>query len=566
MRGLGGGNSATKSQGTKSQGTKKKFNKKATKELIDTLEHASLYGNYSNNSQVEKLIKEGADVNALNGNGVTLLDMALKVDFKENVDSLLKAGADLRLCKIAQLVTLMLSMRAEPRPDMANLKMLKNLYDHKADIYWTNPVGENIGHNLADYAINLNLPEVFTWLLSLGIKPTDLSLLEKDESKLPKHYANVSQLNFMKDIWRKHKIENDGDVNQKFQYALEKGQYDQLEVLLEKSEVDIDVLNKVLALTKRKCPIETALQIAKKIVARVDINAISENKTALDRALELRLETSIIHFLLENRVCPNTTNFLSTFLIYEGKNAEEIGTAMLRAGIDVNQKDGDRSILEYAISSNNNGATIFLLKNDAVPNVDDFCHVASRDGDPSVNQDIAVAMIRAGINVNSKEIVQYAAKARFWNSLDLLLAAGADCRAIPSSDYENIPLEMQIRLLSLLANDEKFLAHLDALINRILRKVSNDLINSIMEVDKMGELKEAISHVLKGSYWTLRFFHVDRSLVIPCEEFIVHLSNPLNDVLGKKIFFDKERKILDVGTIHLELEGAIGLFNAKREE
>lgn len=149
-KGNGGGNNVPVGDGGK-----RRFDPEATKALLECA---------GDDQNIDELLLKGADYNARNRQGC-----ALELAFKNRHDlsqvyALLNAGADPCLCK-GNLIFERMKEMAQGMTKTRTLDLLKKLHKHGADVHWEH----NDGSTLADAAIDLCLPEVLEWLLSLGI-------------------------------------------------------------------------------------------------------------------------------------------------------------------------------------------------------------------------------------------------------------------------------------------------------------------------------------------------------------------------------------------------------------
>ncbi len=582
IKGLGGGNEVSK--GTSK--SKQKYNKKATHQLMNFLEENAEHGEDSSYSfkKIDGCLMNGADPNKRNKQGVLAITLATRTLDNHNIDALIKAGANPGLNK-GIVLAYMNDMRQYPK--YRNLKQLEKFYEHGADISWTNSDNEN----LADKAIELRLDNVFKWLLSLDVIPKSRRCLDMlDSTKCAPSSPIWYQYQDMKRALESHKsasemkkVESKGDTKDILNLALNQNDWDRVNVLLEGgAKVDFEMLKGILQscyllLRAKKAIPSSAFKAASTIIRMgVDVNSKSGSRTLLDEAIsEVRWHdnTSIILFLLENGARPTVTNFIDVFWNVQQGVSEEIATVMIKANFDVNDIDSGKSVLDRGISSDRAPRSahlvFFLLQNGAHPSLNNFIQVISTYS-REVAEPIALGMIyQLGANLSDNSgttIVCHAAHKQLWMVVDTLLRNGADYHDIPRSSFKLLPPIMQNNLLLLFLNDESFMAHVESLINKICTMLSNEITKEIETAHKMDDLRSIIREALKYSTWTLRFYDDNEQELLLRQEFIKDLSSYLNQLLGKKMYFDQERNILNMQEIAAELKEAISLFNVKHQE
>ncbi|KAF3362987.1 hypothetical protein PHSC3_000522 [Chlamydiales bacterium STE3] len=456
VKGLGGGNTSTKAL------AKAQENTYQTETLIKNLnKNLSISCGEIKGSihDITECIRKGANVNYhLDPSYIDAphpYRVALQVGDKKNLDALIQANCSVQFCP--DLAYLML-LRIKLSPDAFALHYLKSFRSLGADMTYRTPLENPYPQwdipyfqeaTLADVAFLLELPEIFEWLLSIGIEP----IMQKEE---------LTQLSNNVHRQRMRKVYLHQKNERHLEDLIQKGAWNELLPLIRQiSKVKQKFLTLCVNLHGSKKPEDLPIDFYK------------------------------------------------------------ILNLMISKGADLHSKIDQQCLIDYAINHQWKPSFILhLLKKGATPQ-SDFLHsllflsLVTRDEDYSLK--LTKKVLSSGrLPVNSKDrygnsLIFYAALERSWKLTELLLKYSASINGIPYFIFKDSPSLLRENILNLLDNEPGQDSPMKSLANKIINRLSKDLILEMEYAEQLYELQTLICKALEKSDYAFSLLTADEN-------------------------------------------------------
>lgn len=254
------------------------------------------------------------------------------------------------------------------------------------------------------------------------------------------------------------------------------------------------------------------------------------------------------------------------------KNKEELLREHIASGADINfpvRKDSTRLPLDEAIEKKWLEGVRILLANGAKPSsVDSLCSQMANNS--LYNEAVIQLLANHGIMVlkdanpktKSKALLDLC-QANWWpNSkieiLTLLLRNSADPKAVPANIFEELPRNIQDLLKDFTLNESDRWKISNILTKKICDGIDSKLETKIHGAEKTNELKEIISRALKNAkIFLIITEESDDKMILMRKSFTDFIVEKLNTILGKRSYFDDEKRTLNTSEIESYLNEAI---------